>query len=790
VRLSIPWLSRFVTLDDLAPAAVGEAYTLHVAQVDEVLEPGGGWPGVVVGRVERVRPHPNADRLRLVTVDAGGSGDRPEVVCGAPNVAEGQKVCFAPEGTVLPDGTKLKRRPIRGVESGGMVLSERELGLSDEHEGILVLDDAAPVGAPARTVLPSGAVLDVDNKAITTRPDLWGHYGAARELAAALDRELKPLELGPPFPDGDPGLAVEVEAPELCPRYLGWRIRGVEVGPSPDWLRRRLEEAGQRSLNNVVDLTNYVQLECGQPLHAFDVRQIKEERILVRAARPGESVVTLDGVERRLPEEACVIADPERAVAIAGVMGLENSEVRDDTREVILEVANFEMVSIRRTAHALDLRTESATRFSKGLDPEGVPDAARRFLHLLRQLCPGATPAGAPCDVRVPPAPPRTISWPEGFPGERLGLDLAPERADAILGRLGYEVVRSGGRVSVTVPSWRLRDTAIPEDVVEDIGRIHGYDKIAPRPLREPNEPVPDEPERSARRRVRDVLARTFGATEFHAYPFTTAADCTKTGLEPSTLQLANAEQPGLDLMTASLVPAVLHALARNLKYRPESALFLVQPVFEPRDGALPRENERVALAVALRDGHAPVLEVKGAVEELVEAFRVNGARIEQRDDGPAWLHPGRSACVARGREAFGWFGELHPRVARAFDVGGVVAIADLDVDALRAAQGRSVRMAPVQRYPTVPYDVAVVVDRRTPAGDVEEALRRCDKKLVRDVRLFDVYEGDKLPAGKKSLAFTLVFGAPDRTLGTKDVERLRAAAGKAVEKRGWSVRE
>ncbi len=793
MRLSIPWLSQYVDLSDLGPERIGEAYTLHVAEVDEVIEPGRGWPGVVVGRVRNVRPHPNADRLRLVTVEVGApkdtTEDAPEVVCGAPNVAEGQKICFAPEGTVLPDGTRLKRRPIRGVQSGGMVLSERELGLSDEHEGILVLPDSAPVGAPVRDVLPAGAVLEVDNKAITTRPDLWGHFGAARELAAALGRDLKPLELGAAFPPGEPQLAVEVERPDLCPRYLGWRLTGIEVGPSPDWLRRRLEEAGQRSINNVVDLTNFIQLECGQPLHAFDVRQIKDQRIVVRAARPDESVVTLDGVKRTLPEGACLIADPERAVAIAGVMGLQNSEVRDDTTEIILEVANFEMVSVRRTAHVLDLRTDSATRFSKGLDPEGVPLAARRFFHLLHEVCPTAAPIGAPCDARVPSEPARTISWSPGFLGERLGLELSAERIDDILGRLGYEVVRGAKRVTVTVPSWRRGDTAIPEDLVEDVGRIFGYDKIKATPLREPSEPHAEEPERVARRTVREVLARESGLTEIYCYPFSTAEECGKAGLEPSPLRLANAEQPGLDLMSRSHVPAVLRAVATGLKYRAESALFVVQPVFESCDGKLPRENERVTFALAARDGDAAVLELKGAVEAVVEAFRINGARVVQ-EEGPPWLHPGRSARVGRGREVFGWFGEINPRVRRSFDIGGPVAIADLDVDALRKAAGRPVRAAPVQRYPTVPYDVAVVADQRTPASDVEEALRRCDKKLVRDVVLFDVYEGDKLSMGKRSLAFTLTFGAPDRTLDPDDVLRLRAAVDKIVAKRGWRLRE
>ena len=415
MKLSVEWLKEYVDLDGLEPSALGDLFTLHVAEVDSVTSPGGGWPGVVAGKVLGVRPHPDATKLRLVRVNAGGSEH--EVVCGAPNVAEGQTICFAPEGTTLPDGLVLTRRKIRGVESAGMVLSERELGLSDEHEGILVIDDGIGAGTPAREFLPGGAVIDVDNTAITTRPDLWGHHGAAREYAAILDRPLRPLELGDELPTDAPQVDVTIECPDLCSRYLGWVIGGIEVGPTPDWMRLRLEEAGQRSINNIVDLTNYIQLECGQPIHAFDRREVRGGRIVVRESTAGEKVTTLDGVERELAAGACMIADGERAVAIAGVMGLSNSEVRDDTTEIVLEVANFEMTSVRSTANALGLRTDSSSRFEKGLDPAGVPVAARRFFELLKRLCPNAAPIGGARDViaREPEAGARDRSA-RGFP--------------------------------------------------------------------------------------------------------------------------------------------------------------------------------------------------------------------------------------------------------------------------------------------------------------------------------------------------------------------------------------
>ncbi len=789
MKLSLKWLGDHVDLAGIDPDVIARELTMKTALIEGVTRLGADLAQVRVAHVVHREKHPNADRLSFCRVDAGAG--EIEVVCGAPNVKAGQKICFAAAGVTLPDGLKLEKRKIRGVVSAGMVLSERELGLSEEHEGILVLDSPAPAGTPVRDVLPGGNVIEVPNTGITSRPDLWGHRGMARELGAILERDLLPLDLGAEPPKAKPEVEVVVEARDLCPRYLGWAIGGVKVLPSPAWLRRRLEDVGQRSINNVVDLTNFVQLECGQPLHAFDRRRVAKGRIVVRRARAGERVTTLDGVERTLPEGACVIADPERALAIAGVMGLGNSEVGADTTEILLEVANFEQTAIRKTSLALDLRTESAVRFSKGLDAEGVPGAARRFLRLLQEICPGAKPLGGWCDVHGPPRPLPSIRSAVDFIPRRLGISLPPERVDTILRRLGFDVVRARDTLTVKVPSWRAGlDVSRPEDLVEEVGRILGYDKLPPLPLAGRLDPVPEEPERVARRRVRHALSAECGFAEIFFYPFTTAEECAKAAVEPGRLKLSNAQQPGLDLLVTSLVPKILAACALNLKYRDEALLYVVAPVFLKEEAAkgLPRETERIGIAVARRGGGNPVYAIKGAVEAVARAFRIAGARIEQRE-GPRWLHPGRSARLVCGPKEFGWFGEVHPNVARAFDFDLGVAVAELDLEALRAAQGGPTRVKPISRFPAVKYDVAVVVDRTTPVQEVEDALLRADPALVREVRLFDAYEGPNLPAGKRSLAFSLVFGSFEKTLEPMDVERLRGQVAAALGARGWTLR-
>lgn len=787
MRVSLEWLSDHVDLSGLAPDEVAERIMLHTAEVEGVEFAGASWPGIVVGRVLGVRPHPNADRLRLVRVDHGAG--EIEVVCGAPNVAEGQRVCFAPEGTVLPGGLRLERRKIRGVESAGMVLSQRELGLGEDHEGILVLPERARVGAPVAEYLGAGAVVEVNNTAITARPDLWGHYGVARELAAILERELRPLDLGPEPPEGEPGVAVSLRDRRLCPRYLGWAIGGIRVAPSPEWLRRRLEAVGQRSIDNVVDLTNYVMLETGQPLHAFDRRRIARGRIVVRRARRGERVVTLDGAERELPEGACVIADPERALAVAGVMGLRDSEVREDTTEIVLEVAAFDRASTRRTAKSLGLRTESAVRFEKGPDPEGLVVAARRFFALLAKVCPEARPIGAPAVAGAPPRRVRPIAFPAPFLEARLGTAVPAATQDAILERLGFRVERTRARVRVTPPSWRASDVTIPEDVVEEVGRIHGYARIAPVPMRGTLDPVPVEPERAFRAAVRDALSSAAGLVEIHAYPFVTRADCARAHVAEPDLGVRDAAQTGLDFLAPSLLPALLGALARNLKHREEASLYLVAPVFRRRDGpGLPHERETVGVAVARRGDDGAARAIAGVVQTLVEALDLRDCRIVQ-EAGAGWAHPGRFAKLVRGAETLGAFGEVAPAVLRAWEIPGRAAAAELDAAALRAAAGGARRMRPIGRFPVVRFDVAVVVDRRTPAAEVADTIRRAAPESVWGVDVFDVYEGPNLPPGKRSLAFAVVFGSLERTLATAEVEGLRAAVTDAIRRAGYAIR-
>ncbi len=482
MKLSYRWLGELVDLSETPPAALKQRLTFHTAEVEDTEVLGEGLEAVVTGRVTGVRPHPDADKLRLCTVEAGG--DAIEVVCGAPNVAEGQIIAYAPEGATLPGGEgeapiTLEAREIRGVLSRGMICSERELGLGESHDGILVLAAETEVGVPITDVLPlTDTIYDIDNVCITHRPDLWGHIGWAREAAALVKQRasLPPVadlaslpQEGAPFP-------VAIDDPSGCRRYVGIVIENLTNGPSPLWLSRRLESLDVRSIDLLVDLTNLVLLEQGQPLHAFDLRDVRGGEIRVRTALPGESLTTLDGEKRTLAPDDLVIADAEGAVALAGVMGAENSEVRADTTAILLESATFDPVRIRRTATRLGIRTEASARFEKNLDPELALQAALRFTQLCLDHVPGARVSRPVADCHPRPVEPIEILLPYSLVRRRLGLRIADTRVRSILGSLGFGAVEEGSKIRVRVPSWRAtKDIERAEDLVEEVGRIEGY---------------------------------------------------------------------------------------------------------------------------------------------------------------------------------------------------------------------------------------------------------------------------------------------------------------------------
>jgi phenylalanyl-tRNA synthetase beta chain len=796
MRVSLKWLADYVDLP-LPARELAHRLTMSGTEVDAILSTGGEWDLISVGQVVAVERHPNADRLTLTTVNLGG-GERMTVVCGAPNVAVSQKVAFARTGARLIDGhtgepSVLRAARIRGVESAGMVCSEKELGLSDRHEEILVLPEDAPVGTPLTEYL-GDTIFDLD--VTPNRPDCLSVLGVAREVAALTSAwgGQKAARPGgsvrePPYtyPEEGPLIqeraSVEIADPDLCYRYVATLIEGVKVGPSPAWMQERIVAAGMRPINNIVDITNYVMMELGQPLHAFDFDCIGGGKIIVRRARPGEPLTTLDGVQRRLEPEMLVIADATKPVALAGVMGGAESEVSDATTSVLLESANFNNISIRRTSSALKMKSEASSRFDKGLSPELAAFAARRATRLIVELAGGRAAHGI-LDAYPGKAPETRIEVRRSRIQQVLGIDPPTSRVRSVLTSLGFGCRwQPPDTYQVRVPYWRT-DVRIPDDVVEEVGRIIGYDEIPVGLVRGAIPPAPPQALRELREQARDALAAA-GMQEVITYSLTTL-EAIQRVVSPETLaaspplHVANPMSSEYEWLRPTLRASLLRTLAANQRQREGPlALYEVARVYLSQGQDLPREPEQAAGVVSGRRldrwGHVAEEELdffdaKGYLEHLFARLGVTPAF----DDGEEYaLVPGRTARIMLGERAVGVLGQVDPRVAAGFDIDGDVFLFELVLDEVLAVLSERQaprRYEPVPRFPPVVQDLAVVVDEAVTAAQVQSLIQAA--ALVRRAQLFDVYTGEPVPAGKKSLAFSVTYQSPDHTLTDEEVAR------------------
>lgn len=736
-----------------------------------------------VGHVVEAGRHPDADRLSLCRVDVGG--DEPEqIVCGAPNVATGQTVAVALPGAMLPGAEKpLKAAKLRGVPSNGMILSARELELSDDHEGIMVLDGALTPGTPLVDALPLGEDV-IEFELPANRPDLLGVWGIAREVAAITGKPLREPDITMPdaMGDGEVGdrIAIEVAAPDLCPRYRGAVLTGVTVGESPDWLKRRLEDAGMRAISNVVDITNYVMLLTGQPLHAFDLDRLAGPRIVVRRAGENEPIVTLDGVERTLGTDMLAICDAERPAVIAGVFGAEFAEVSDATRDVVLEAATFVGSNILATSWGLGLRTESSRRFEKGLPPELPAVAMAIACRMLIDLA-GATLVPGVIDVGEGDRAPVTITLRHARIATILGMTVDPADSATILRNLGCTVDEGGESHAVTVPFWRTRDLEREIDLIEEIGRHAGLDGIPEVPIR-----LVARARRTPAQRVRARLeqrAADLGYSEVITMSFVPEADADRLRLpegdpKRQVVRLANPLSEEVAVMRRSLVPGLLRAAVHNQAHQIVAGrLFEVGRTYAPRPGGMADEREWItglAFGTPPRDHWRATPQVpdffsaKGIVEVLAHSV---GVRLTEVPAENPYGHPGRQVALQNRDVRVGWVGEIHPLVARDFGIDGPCAVWGLDIGALvDSLTSDRPEFQPLLSVPASTRDLALVVDDTVSAGDVLVVARSAGGRLVRDVTLFDRYDGDQLPDGKVSLALRFTIADPEKTLTDDEI--------------------
>ncbi|MBN1528353.1 MAG: phenylalanine--tRNA ligase subunit beta [Thermoleophilaceae bacterium] len=801
MKVPVAWLRSYCDPGTSAEE-IADALTMSGDKLERLDRSGVGDPaGFVIGRVLEAEKHPNADRLSVCAVD-DGSGEARTIVCGAPNVAAGQTVAVALPGAVMPDGTKLGEAKLRGVRSSGMILAEDEVGIGTGHAGIMVLDDGAAPGEPLAGHLPiADEVLELE--VTPNRPDVMSVYGVARDLHAVTGAELAPdpaaedAEASGGDQAGDHA-SIEID-PEICLRFTARVFEDVKIGPSPLWLKQRLLAAGQRPISNVVDITNYVMLTTGQPLHAFDLDRVRGGRIVVRRARDGERMTTLDDVERTFTPEMALVCDAEGPSGIAGVMGGQISEVSDSTTRVLMEAATWVGPNIMRTSKALGLRSEASARFEKQLHPEQAIAAQRLAARLMVELA-GARLVPGTLDEYPEPREPRTVPLRQERIERLLGERIDPERVGEILGRLGFEPSGDGW----VVPPWRDSDVRREVDLIEEVARVHGLDKL----------PTTLPARRAAvgrltgaqrlRRRLEDVL-RDRGLSETVSYSFTSPRALERLRQDASPLRLDNPLSEEQSVMRPLLLPGLLDAAAHNTAHgRDELGLFESARAFraagaldaapaESPGGVTPAEESHhlAALMTVGRRGGWRTPELAAdfySARALVEVLLATaGADWRAEPSEHPFLHPGRQASVHAGDRELGFVGELHPEVAGAWELERPVAVLELDLDALE--KGADDVYRDVTSVPAVRQDIAVVVPDDVPASGVEAAVRAGGGDLLESLAVFDLYRGEQVGGGRKSLALRLEFRAPDRTLTDEEVAERRAAIEREVEKLGGGLR-
>jgi len=789
LKVSLSWLRDFVEIE-VSASELAERLTMAGFEVESMEGAKGDVGRLIVARVVEVRPHPNADKLKVCMVDTGR--ERVEVICGAPNVAAGQITVYAPPETVLPGGQKIEQVAIRGVLSAGMLCSLAELGLEESSEGIHIFDNAMKVGAPAAPLL---ALDDVafDLNVTPNRPDALSIIGIAREVAALFGKPLEKPELT--VSEGKRRAkdlaSVEIADFNGCPRYVARIIEGLKIAPSPFWVQARLKACGQRPINNVVDVTNYVMLEMGQPLHAFDLKVLADRKILVRRAHEGEVFTTLDGSDREMLSTDLMICDGRDSVAVAGVMGGLHSEVTDKTEDVLLESACFNPGSIRATSKRLGLSTEAAYRFERGVDPDLQLRACTRAIALMAALAGGSVAEGA-IDVKTDiPAPPPVMVRDRRV-NLFMGIDLPRAKTKSLLESLELGVSETPEGLLVKPPSSRA-DLKEEADIIEEIARMYGYDRI-PVTLPESRvQPVVTDQADRVTTRVREALTSA-GFFEAITLSFMNPDAPDWLRLPPGdrrrkTVKLLNPLSSTEGALRTSLLPGIIGAVAYNLnRFQKDPRLFEIGRVFlSSGEKTLPEEPTELAGAFAPTGGKSlystgahPFYVVKGAVDEFLDAFKLPG-EWTQADDAP-YLLPGEAALVQAKGKRLGLVGRVRPSVAKKFEVEEPLYVFEVDFMALLDLFSEDIRFNRLPVYPPAFRDIAIVVDEDKKVAEIEQLIRKVDVLHVSEVKLFDVYHGKPVPEGKKSVAFSITYQFNDRNPKDEEINEIHAKVAQKLK--------
>lgn len=777
MKVPMSWFNDYTDVTGIAPREYTEALTMTGSKVETVENIGKDIQNVVTGKILEVTDHPDSDHMVICKVDVGD--EVLQIVTGAPNVKVGQIVPVAKNDSYLPGGVHIKTGKLRGVESFGMLCSHEELGLTeadlswDPEYGILILPEDTKIGMDIKDFFGLNEEV-IEFEITSNRPDCFSVIGLARETAATFR---KPFNVETPtFTENSENIAdaisVTVENPDKCLRYSARMIKNVKIGPSPAWMVRRLKAAGIRSINNIVDITNYILLEYGQPMHAFDLRHLAGGKIIVRNAKDGEVIKTLDEQDRTLNSNDLVIADAEKAVAIAGVMGGFNSEIEEDTTTVIFESATFDAVSVRLTAQKVGLRTESSSRFEKGLDPNNTVPAIERACQLVEMLGCGEN-VGGMIDVKGNIKDAVTLDFRPEKINSFLGIDISKEEMAGYLEAIDFTVDLDN--MKLTAPTFRP-DIEAEADVAEEIARFYGYDKIPTTLLSGEATKGMYSPMQSFRRNLSDALIAQ-GMYETFTFTFTGTDDFDKLNLPADSafrnaVKIRNPLGEDTSIMRTTTLASMLKNLSYNFSHKNEDVkLFEISKVYIPtQPGNLPNEPEKLSMGMYGKD--VDFFDIKGILEAAFDALNMKGIAWKQLTDCPS-LHPGRAAALYVGDNKIGIVGEVHPQVLENFDIDIPCYVAEIDIEGMFGCVNDNIKYKALPKFPAAERDIAVLVDKTALVGDLEATMIKASGDLLESIKLFDIYEGDRIPEGKKSLAFAISFRAADRSLTSEEVNKV-----------------
>lgn len=796
--LSLNILSELVNLKGLDPKEIGNRLTMSTAEIEGIEEERPFLKSIIAAKILKVAPHPNADKLTLVDLFNGVEEVR--VVCGAKNHKEGDIVPLATIGTVFSPEFIIQPTKLRGEPSNGMLCSARELGFSDDHGGILILPADTKIGTPLSELFKEwcDTRIEIDNKSITHRPDLWGHFGFARELGAIFDREISdPVDstLANKI-SGNKKLKIDIQDPSLCLRYTSLVIDNIKIEESPDWLKARLTSLGMRPINNIVDITNYVMAELGEPMHAFDYKKLKGDKIQIRTAKPNEKIATLDGTDADLTTDDIIIADANGPIAVAGVMGGANSEIDESTTCIVLEAACFKPVNIRKTAHRFNLRTEAAMRFEKSLDPELCPKAIIRCYQLIAETIPGAIPVSEILDSY--PLPYKKIAMNISCLKirESLGKDIPNDRILAILKGLRFDVKQNGDILALEVPSFRAtKDVSIEEDIVEEIGRIYGYDNIEPNPPLVPCVPPPINVKRNFERELKNILARDHNMTEVSNYSFVGEEILERLNFnENKELRLKHPLSTEQDRMRRGLIPNIMENVLSNQRYQEYFRIFEYGRAYLKEDRSskdLAVEKNLIAGAFFDKNSDSAIFyEAKSVVMDLAKKLKIKNITFSVPSGTLLpYMHPYRTMIVKINEQTAGYIFELHPAIRNKNDVKGQSSFFELDADLLFDSEKEGIKFEELNRFPDVPFEISVVVPHKTYSAELGNIITNCDKNLISDISVVSIYEGAPITEGYKSVSYKIIFSGKDHTLSPKEIEDLQQKIMCTLNQKGYSLR-